>query len=222
MPLLPCVELEPDQPANAAVIWLHGLGADGNDFVPIVPEMHLPDNMAVRFVFPNAPSIPISINGGMVMPAWYDILAMDFDRKIDNSQLLASSEQIRLLIDREVDRGIASERIVLAGFSQGGAVSYQTALTYMQPLAGLLCLSTYFATGDSITTNRANKELPIQICHGTRDPMVPEQLGQAAYQRLLKMGYKVDYKSYPMDHAVCPEEIADISQWLQCVLTTPP
>jgi phospholipase/carboxylesterase len=222
MPLLPCVELEPDQPANAAVIWLHGLGADGNDFVPIVPEMHLPDNMAVRFVFPNAPSIPISINGGMVMPAWYDILAMDFDRKIDNSQLLASAEQIRLLIDREVDRGIASERIVLAGFSQGGAVSYQTALTYMQPLAGLLCLSTYFATGDSITTNRANKELPIQICHGTRDPMVPEQLGQAAYQRLLKMGYQVDYKSYPMDHAVCPEEIADISQWLQRVLTTPP
>ena len=222
MPLLPCIEIEPDTPADAAVIWLHGLGADGNDFVPIVPELRLPDNMAVRFVFPNAPSIPVSINGGFVMPAWYDILALDVERKVDHSQLLASAEKIRLLIDRETDRGISSQRIVLAGFSQGGAVSYQTALTYMQPLAGLLCLSSYFATADSITPNRANKQLPIQICHGSRDPMVPEQLGQAAYRRLSEMGYSVDYKSYPMEHAVCPEEIADISQWLQRVLATAP
>ena len=222
MPLLPCIEIEPDKPADAAVIWLHGLGADGNDFAPIVPELRLPDNMAVRFVFPNAPSIPVTINGGFVMPAWYDILALDMGRKVDRSQLLASAEKIRLLIDREIDRGISSQRIVLAGFSQGGAVSYQTALTYMQPLAGLLCLSTYFATGDSITPNRANKKLPIQICHGSRDPMVPEQLGQASYQRLLEMGYSVDYKTYPMEHAVCPEEIADISQWLQRVLAAAP
>ena len=218
MSLLPCIEIEPKTAATATVIWLHGLGADGNDFVPIIPELQLPSHMAVRFVSPTAPSIPVTINGGYAMPAWYDILEIDIDRKIDNRQLIDSAEKIRLLIDREIDRGVPSERIVLAGFSQGGAVSYQTALTYMQPLAGLLCLSTYFATRDSITPNSANKHLPVQICHGTRDPMVPEEQGRLAYQTLLDRGYNVDYKSYPMEHAVCPEEIADISHWLQRVL----
>ena len=218
MSLLPCIEKEPALPANAAVIWLHGLGADGNDFVPIIPELKLPDTMAVRFVFPNAPSIPITINGGYVMPAWYDITAIDVERKVDTEQLLASAEQVRLLVDREIDRGIASERIVLAGFSQGGAVAYQTALTHMYPLAGLLCLSTYFATADTITPNRANAQIPIRVCHGTHDPMVAVQLGKAACQRLTAMGYTVDYSEYPMEHAVCPDEIADISRWLQDVL----
>jgi phospholipase/carboxylesterase len=218
MSLLPCIEIEPEKTADAAVIWLHGLGADGNDFVPIIPELQLPARMAVRFVFPNAPSIPVSINAGYLMPAWYDIVELSIDRKIDHMQLIGSAEKIRLLIDREIDRGIPSDRIVLAGFSQGGAVSYQTALTYMQPLAGLLCLSTYFATGDSITPNSANKSIPIQICHGTHDPMVPETMGQAANQRLQDMGYKLDYKTYPMERAVCPQEITDISSWLQWVL----
>jgi phospholipase/carboxylesterase len=218
MSLLPCIEIEPENTADAAVIWLHGLGADGNDFVPIIPELQLPARMAVRFVFPNAPSIPVSINAGYLMPAWYDIVELAIDRQIDHTQLIASAEKIRLLIDREIDRGIPSDRIVLAGFSQGGAVSYQTALTYMQPLAGLLCLSTYFATSDSITPNSANKSIPIQICHGTHDPMVPETMGQAAKQRLQDMGYKLDYKTYPMEHAVCPQEITDISSWLQRVL----
>ena len=218
MSLLPCIEKEPALPANAAVIWLHGLGADGNDFVPIIPELKLPDTMAVRFVFPNAPSIPITINGGYVMPAWYDITAIDVERKVDTEQLVASAEQVRLLVDREIDRGIASERIVLAGFSQGGAVAYQTALTHMYPLAGLLCLSTYFATADTITPNRANAQIPIRVCHGTHDPMVAVQLGKAACQRLTAMGYTVDYSEYPMEHAVCPDEIADISRWLQDVL----
>jgi phospholipase/carboxylesterase len=218
MPVLPCIEIEPVSNATAAVIWLHGLGADGNDFVPIIPQLQLPESMAVRFVFPNAPSIPITINAGYVLPAWYDILELKLDRKIDLEQLINSSEQIRRLIDREIDRGIPSERIVLAGFSQGGAVSYQTALTYMQPLAGLLCLSTYFATADTITPNIANKRIPIQICHGTGDPMVAEAMGRKAHQRLSGMGYSVDYKSYPMGHEVCLEEIADISGWLQQVL----
>lgn len=218
MPLLHCIEIEPSSSATAAVIWLHGLGADGNDFVPIIPQLQLPENMAVRFVFPNAPSIPITLNAGYVLPAWYDILELKLDRKIDLEQLINSSEQIRRLIDREIDRGIPSERIVLAGFSQGGAVSYQTALTYMQPLAGLLCLSTYFATAETITPNIANKRIPIQICHGTQDPMVTEVMGRKAHQRLSGMGYSVDYKSYPMGHEVCLEEIADISGWLQRVL----
>lgn len=218
MSLLPCIEKEPESPANATVIWLHGLGADGNDFVPIIPELGLPPTMAVRFVFPNAPSIPITINGGYVMPAWYDITAMDVERKVDTEQLLASAEQVRLLIDREIDRGIPSTRIVLAGFSQGGAVAYQAALTHMFPLAGLLCLSTYFATADSITPNSANRQIPIKVCHGTSDPMVAVKLGKSACQRLTDMGYSVEYTEYPMEHAVCPDEIADISRWLQRVL----
>jgi phospholipase/carboxylesterase len=218
MSFLPCIDIEPKTPATATVILLHGLGADGNDFVPMVPEMLLPSSMAVRFVFPNAPEIPITINGGYVMPGWYDITDLALDRKIDATQLIASAEQIRLLIDREIDRGIPSHRIVLAGFSQGGAVSYQAALTYMQPLAGLLCMSTYFATGESITPNTANKNLPIFICHGSQDPMVPEQLGRQAQEKLVTMGYTVEYKSYPVEHSVCPQEIADISQWLQRLL----
>ena len=218
MSFLPCIDIEPKTPATATVILLHGLGADGNDFVPIVSEMRLPSSMAVRFIFPNAPSRPVTINGGYVMPAWYDITELNIDRKIDTTQLIDAAEQIRRLIDREIDRGIPSNRIVLAGFSQGGAVSYQTALTYMQPLAGLLCMSTYFATRDIITPNSANKNLPIFICHGSRDPMVPERLGLEARERLVAMGYSVEYKSYAVEHSVCPEEIADMSQWLQRVL----
>lgn len=218
MSLLPCIEIEPDSSATAAVIWLHGLGANGNDFVPIIPQLQLPGELAVRFVFPNAPSIPITINAGYVMPAWYDILEIELDRKIDLAQLIGSSEQIRQLIDREIDRGIPSERIVLAGFSQGGAVSYQTALTYMQPLAGLLCLSSYFASVDTITPNSANKQLPILIGHGTQDPMVPQSKGREARRQLSALGYSVEYHSYPMGHEVCLEEIADISRWLQRLL----
>jgi phospholipase/carboxylesterase len=215
MSLLPCIVKEPEKPADAAVIWLHGLGADGSDFVPVIPELKLPDRMAVRFVFPSAPSIPVTINGGYVMPAWYDITAIDIDRTVDTHQLIASAELIRALIGREVDRGIASDRVVLAGFSQGGAVAYQTALTHMFPLAGLLCLSTYFATGDTLTPNRANKQIPIKVCHGTHDPMVPVELGKQACRRLTDMGYAVDYSEYPMGHEVCAAELADISGWLQ-------
>ena len=218
MNLLPCIDIEPKTPANATVILMHGLGAYGNDFVPMVSKLQLPSTMAVRWIFPNAPSIPITINGGYVMPAWYDIKEMNIDRKIDNAQLIASAEQIRLLIDRETDRGIPSERIVLAGFSQGGAVAYQTALTYMLPLAGLLCLSTYFATRETITPNSANRKIPIFICHGSQDPMVPARMGLDAKKQLSAMGYDVEYRDYPMGHAVCAQEIADISRWLQRVL----
>jgi phospholipase/carboxylesterase len=218
MPALSCIDIEPKAPATATVILLHGLGANGNDFVPMVPELQLPATVPVRFIFPNAPAIPVTINGGYVMPAWYDISEINIDRKIDATQLIASAEQVRELIDREIDRGIPSQRIVLAGFSQGGAVAYQAALTYLQPLAGLLCMSTYFATRQTITPNSANRRLPILICHGTADPMVPERLGRDARQALTAMGYAVEYRSYPMDHAVCAQETADISRWLQRVL----
>ena len=218
MNYLSCIEVEPQNPTDAAVIWLHGLGADGHDFEPIVPELRLPDNAAIRFVFPHAPSIPVTINNGMVMPAWYDILDMSIEKKVDEKQLLASSKDIGALIDREIERGIDSSRIVIAGFSQGGAVGYQIALTYPKPLAGLMAMSTYFATSESMTPAQENKALPIQIYHGTMDPVVPEPLGQSAYETLKGKGYSTDYKTYPMQHGVCAEEVIDISRWIQKIL----
>ena len=218
MGYLSCIEIEPEMKADASIIWLHGLGATNNDFVPVVPELQLPENLALRFVFPQAPSIPVTINGGMVMPAWYDILSMDIDRKIDVAQIKQSSESIKALIDRERTRGIASSRIVLAGFSQGGAVVYETALSYPEPLAGLLTLSTYFATHDSVAINPSNEKLPVMICHGSHDPVVPELLGHQAEESLRKKGFHPEYHSYPMQHEVCYPQIRDISEWLQALL----
>jgi len=218
MDYLPCVEVEPQNSADAVVIWLHGLGADGHDFEPIVPELRLPNSAAIRFIFPHAPSMPVTINNGMVMPAWYDIMDMSIEKKLDEEQLLASSAKIRVLIDREIERGIDSSRIVIAGFSQGGAVGYQTALTYPEPLAGLLAMSTYFATSESIMPSQENMGLPIQIYHGKMDPVVPEPLGKISYEELKEQGYSVNYKTYPIQHGVCTEEVADISRWLQKIL----
>ncbi|WP_323773791.1 alpha/beta hydrolase [Alcanivorax sp.] len=210
--LLRCVEIEPTAQATASVIWLHGLGASGHDFEPIVPELQLPAELPVRFIFPHAPQIPVTVNGGMVMPAWYDILAMDIDRKVDEAGVLASADAVDALIDREIARGIPSERIIIAGFSQGGAVAYQAALRHPQPLAGLLTLSTYMAM--PVTPSSANASLPVMICHGSMDPMVPEQLGQRAAATLTELGYTPQYKSYPMEHMVCLEQIRDIGKWL--------
>ena len=215
---LPCVEVEPQNPADAVVIWLHGLGANGHDFESIVSELGLPNNAAIRFIFPHAPSISITINSGMVMPAWYDILDASIQKNVDKKQLLASSEKISALIDREMERGIDSSRIVVAGFSQGGAVAYQTALTYPKSLAGLMAMSTYFATSDSIVPSQANMALHVQIYHGTMDPVIPETLGQIAYQKLCDNGYNVNYQTYPMQHSVCVDEVRDISKWLQKIL----
>lgn len=209
------IELETGSNPQAAVIWLHGLGASGHDFEPIVPELSLPKSMPVRFIFPHAPEIPVTVNGGMVMPAWYDILELSLDRKIDSEQLLSSATAVARLIDREIERGIDSRHIVLAGFSQGGAVAYQTALTYPKPLAGLLALSTYFMTANTIQPVEANRQIPIQIMHGTRDPMVPESLARDAQQALQSMGYHPKYQNYPIEHQLSLEEIGDISRWLQ-------
>lgn len=215
---LPCVEIEPHQDASASVIWLHGLGANGHDFEPIVPELKLPTGLSVRFIFPHAPEIPVTINGGYIMPAWYDILEMNIERKVDEDQLRQSAAEIIKLIEQEVERGIPSHRIVLAGFSQGGAVAYETALSYDKPLAGLLCLSTYLATRDSLQCSEANKAIPIQIFHGNLDPVVPVSLGESAYQTLQDWGYQAEYKTYPIEHHVCLEEIDAISQWLLTIL----
>jgi phospholipase/carboxylesterase len=220
MDYLPCVEVEsnPGAAVTASVIWLHGLGADGHDFAPLVPELHLPSSLSVRFIFPHAPSIPVTINGGYIMPAWYDILEMNLDRKVDETQLVASAIATHTLIDREIARGVDSKRIFLAGFSQGGAVVYQAALTYPQPLAGLLVMSSYFATANSIKPHEANQQVPILIQHGVSDSVVSEVLGKKAFNHLQSKGYNVSYETYPMDHSVCAEQIKSITRWFQKIL----
>lgn len=218
MSLLPAIELETTPTPDSTVIWLHGLGADGNDFAPIVPELNLPAELAVRFIFPHAPTMPVTVNGGSVMPAWYDIMAMEIDREIDTAGLMQSAQAINAFISRELERGIDSKRVVIAGFSQGGAVAYQVALSHEKQLGGLLAMSTYLATADIITYSETNKTIPIQIQHGVYDPVVPEQLGRKSASQLTKQGYKANYQTYPMEHAVCLEQIGDISQWLQSIL----
>lgn len=215
MEFLPAIEQETRSNPDAAVIWLHGLGADGYDFAPIVPELNLPEDLGIRFIFPHAPSIPVTVNGGFVMPAWFDILEMDIDRKVDSEQLLVSAAAVGRLVDRECARGIDSRRIVLAGFSQGGAVAYQLSLSHPLPLGGLLALSTYFATSDSITLSEANRNLPIEIHHGVYDPVVPQALGIRAAEFLKDRGYSVDFRTYPMDHSVCPQQIGHIGAALE-------
>lgn len=215
MTLLPAIEQTTDAHPDAAIIWLHGLGADGSDFAPIVPELRLPPELKIRFLFPHAPKIPVTVNGGFVMPAWFDIFTMDIDRKVDTDQLMTSAGHIQAFIDAEIERGIASERILLAGFSQGGAVAYQLALTYPKPLGGLLAMSTYFATSATIERNPVNAGIPIEIHHGIQDPVVPIALGQQAAEELTDLGYSVQYRTYPMEHNVCQEQIYHISSWIQ-------
>ncbi len=214
MSYLPCVEIEPKESASSSVIWLHGLGADGNDFAPLVPQLQLPESCHTRFVFPHAPRIPVTINGGMVMRAWYDIREMSIDRKVDVDTLKSSAGQVHQLIERELERGVSAERIVIAGFSQGGAVAYEAALSYAHRLGGLLVLSSYLATGDSLVRHPANQALPTLIQHGVQDPVVPEVLGQRAEAQLKAWGYPVSYERYPVEHGVCPQQIPVISRWL--------
>lgn len=201
--------------ADAAVILLHGLGADGNDFAPLIPALNLPNDLAVRFVLPHAQQRPVTINGGMRMPAWYDILEMDLGRRVDEAQLRASAQLVHSLIDEQRQAGIDSRRIVIAGFSQGGAVAYEAALSYPEPLAGLLAMSTYFATGDSIELAEANRQLATEVHHGTFDPVVPESLGRAGYERAKALGVPAHYRTYSMAHTLCPEQVVDIASWLK-------
>lgn len=217
---LPAVELEwpTGSEVSASVIWLHGLGADGNDFAPLVRQLDLPAPLGVRFVFPHAPSIPVTINNGYVMPAWYDILSLDGSRHIDTAQIEHSADRVHDLIKREIERGVDASRILLAGFSQGGAVAYQAALTYPDRLAGIVALSTYFPTAESIKIDQVQAKLPILICHGSLDQVVAETLGLAAKEGLERRNFQPEYKSYPMEHQVCSEEVADINDFFKTVL----
>ncbi len=219
--LLPTQSVEPRTEATASVIWLHGLGADGSDFVPVIPYLQLPANAAVRFIFPNAPVRPVTVNGGMLMPAWYDILEMKIDRRIDEVSLDQSAKQIEALIEREMERGIASERIFLFGFSQGGAVAYHAALRYPRPLGGVVALSTYLATAGRMRTEMhpANGNVPLLICHGTQDDIVPLTLGQRARETLEQLGLAPQWHEYPMAHEVCLPELQQIGAWLTLQLS---
>lgn len=216
--LLPAIEVATSEDPQFAVIWLHGLGADGSDFEPVVPELGLADQPGIRFIFPHAPSIPVTCNGGYVMPAWYDIISLDSNsRRVDEAGIVISRQAIRRLIERENQRGIPSSRIFLAGFSQGGAVAYTTAVTHPEKLAGLIALSTYIPTPRLLTDEAAalNKEIPIFAGHGMEDDVVSPQLGLAARDFLRQHGYRVEWHEYPMPHSVCLEEVKAIGQWLQ-------
>ena len=221
MSLPETVELEAGPNPVGAVIWLHGLGADGHDFEPIVPELRLPESLPLRFVFPHAPVRPITINGGMAMRAWYDIKTLDKDSRADEEGVRESSALLDALIEREIERGIAPEQIVLAGFSQGGAIVLHNAVRTAHKFAGLLALSTYLPLVNTLDAEVVNQpgaghtSLPIFMAHGSFDPMIPLSYGRESADRLEDLGYTVDWHHYPMAHAVCPQEIADISAWLQ-------
>ncbi len=214
--LIPHIEINPTSgDASHTIIWLHGLGASGDDFVPVVPQLGLPKDHQIRFIFPHAPQIPVTINGGMVMPAWYDIVGASIESKTDLVGILSSAKNVQDIIDHEISRGIESKNIIIAGFSQGGVVSYEAALTYKEPLAGLLALSTYFPTASTIKLNPANQTIPVSIFHGSLDPMVQEDMGHAARQTLQAMGYKPDYHTYPIQHEVSAQEIQDIGKTIR-------
>ncbi len=218
--ILETVEIETQRQPSHAVIWLHGLGADGNDFVPVVKQLALP-NIGIRFIFPHAPMMPVSINGGFVMRAWYDIVAADLAVKQEDEHGVRESEiAVRYLIEREVARSVPASRIVLAGFSQGGAIALQTGLRYPDRLAGLMALSAYLPLMSKLSQERhtANQNTPILMAHGSIDDVVPMSLANASREHLAEAGYSVEWHEYPMTHEVCGEELVDIGDWLKKVM----
>jgi len=219
---LETVEIESGANPTAAIIWMHGLGADANDFVPIVKELDLSNCPAIRFVFPNAPQIPVTLNGGYIMRAWYDIAAAgtDINKREDEAGLRQSQQQIDALIARENACGIATDKIILAGFSQGCAMALQTGLRHPQKLAGIMGLSGYIPLADKVEAERhaANQDAPIFLVHGASDPVIPIQRAQQSRDLLLSLGYAIEWHDYWMQHSVSPQEIVDIGNWLRKVL----
>lgn len=215
---LQAIELNTGLDPIGTVIWMHGLGADGNDFVPVVKELGLPDDLPLRFIFPHAPMRPVTINAGHVMRAWYDIIEISsVERKVDEAGIRESQRAIEALIEREFTRGIPANKIVLAGFSQGGAIALQTGLRYNQALAGILALSTYLPLAMSLETeaSSANREIPIFMAHGEQDTVIPISIAENSFKELTRLGYKADWHEYPMPHSVSMEEIENIGAWIK-------
>jgi phospholipase/carboxylesterase len=224
--LLEAIEVETGGNATASVIWMHGLGADGNDFAPIVRELDLTGVQPIRFIFPHAPMRPVTINNGYIMRAWYDVGYGDLEgrsRQPDEKGVRASQAEIAKLVDRELARGIASRRIVLAGFSQGGAIALQTGLRYPQPLAGIMALSTYLPCAESVPAEAApaNAGRSVFMAHGTEDQVLPYAMGANSRRLLETLGYDVEWHEYAMPHSVCLEEVRDIAAWLRTALSRP-
>jgi phospholipase/carboxylesterase len=217
--LLPAVVIEPKQPATAAIIWLHGLGADGNDFVPVVPQLEL-DDLAIRYIFPHAPSRPITINGGMTMPGWYDITSMDITTKEDQLGIEQSSTSIIDLIQHQLDNGIAAEKIILAGFSQGGAIALHTGVRHPKYIGGIMALSTYLPLKECFEKECSpdHSHLSIFMGHGTYDPVVAISAGERSRDYLQQHNYPVEWHDYPMEHSVCSQQLTDIGNWLRKLL----
>ncbi|MCK5896531.1 MAG: alpha/beta fold hydrolase [Cocleimonas sp.] len=212
--------VEMTYPIKKTVIWLHGLGADGHDFVPLIPELKLPDDLGVRFIFPHAPVRPVTLNNGHEMRAWYDLLSLERGKTADEADVLTTVAWITQLIDDEIEKGIAAEDILLAGFSQGGVIALQTGLRYPKPLAGILALSTYFPFAEKTLENviESQHRVPIFAAHGINDPVIPLLSWQTYVPQLQQAGFTVDAYSYPMEHSLCAEEVTDIGKWLQVVL----
>jgi len=218
MTKLECIEINPDIKPKMAVIWLHGLGADGHDFVSIVPELHLPNDLPVKFIFPHAPMRPITINNGCVMRAWYDIKQLNGSLgEEDEAGIRDSAAKIHALIEQEKSLGLPSDKIILAGFSQGGAMALYVGLRYPEKLAGIIALSSYLPLNKLLTQEKsaANQDVPIMMAHGTEDPLIPVMFAKASKDFLIQHGYQVAWHTYPMSHTVCIQEIDDISRWLQ-------
>lgn len=223
MTTLPCIEIETAPNPSAAVIWLHGLGADGNDFVPIIPQLNLSECPAIRFIFPSAPSMAVTINGGYVMPAWYDITERTINAREDLAGIHKSAAAISELIEQEASRGVAYENIVLAGFSQGCAMSLQVGLRFPHALAGIMALSGYLPLANSLAIERseANSKTPIFMAHGVWDAVITLDRAEASVDALEKLGYQVDWNTYPMEHSLHPDELVDIARFLTMALSKP-
>jgi len=212
--------IEPKATHKASVVWLHGLGADGHDFEPIVPELGLPDDLGIRFIFPNAPKRPVTINGGMSMRAWYDVKSPNLRDQEDTESIIESSNLINNFINAEIEAGIESNKIILAGFSQGGAITLHAGLRFPSPLAGLLALSCYLPLPDQLQDEAiADKSMAIMMAHGISDPVIPVDQGRASSETLKEHGYSVEWHEYMMQHAVCLEEITAIGAWLKRLLS---
>lgn len=216
--MLDYITIEPEVSANASIIWLHGLGADGHDFADIVPALQLPPTLPIRFIFPHAPAIPVTWNQGYVMPAWFDILDIAIDGRRDHAGIAKAVSMIEKLITAEIDKGIAPSRIILAGFSQGAATALITALHHPEQIGGVIALSGFLPDLEILKTYQA-KRFPCLLAHGTQDPIVPMSLGKMSAKALEDTHFPITWHDYPMAHQVCAEEIADISKWIQQTLS---